>query len=53
MAEKTRKAARASDHSATVGYDAQLWEVADAVRGSMDAAECQPNPELANSRGRP
>ncbi len=25
--------------SATVGYDAQLWQIADALRGSMDAAD--------------
>jgi type I restriction enzyme M protein len=25
--------------SATVGYEAQLWQMADALRGSMDAAE--------------
>ena len=24
---------------ATVGYEAQLWQMADALRGSMDAAE--------------
>ena len=39
MAKKSRKSARANDHSATVGYEAQLWEMADALRGSMDAAE--------------
>jgi type I restriction enzyme M protein len=27
------------NRSATVGYEAQLWEMADALRGSMDAAE--------------
>ena len=27
------------DTGATVGYEAQLWEMADALRGSMDAAE--------------
>ena len=26
-------------NSATVGYEAQLWQMADALRGSMDAAE--------------
>ena len=25
--------------SATVGYEAQLWQMADALRGKMDAAE--------------
>ena len=24
---------------ATVGYETQLWQMADALRGSMDAAE--------------
>jgi type I restriction enzyme M protein len=28
-----------SDSSATIGYEAQLWQMADALRGSMDAAE--------------
>ena len=28
-----------TDGGATVGYEAELWEMADALRGSMDAAE--------------
>lgn len=28
-----------SNNGATVGYEAQLWQMADALRGSMDAAE--------------
>src|SRR5262245_15096189 len=37
---KTTKAARiAKNASATVGYEAELWQMADALRGSMDAAE--------------
>ncbi|MCC7547931.1 MAG: SAM-dependent DNA methyltransferase [Burkholderiales bacterium] len=28
-----------ADTAATVGYEAQLWQIADALRGSMDAAE--------------
>ena len=28
-----------TNSSATVGYEAQLWQMADALRGSMDAAE--------------
>jgi type I restriction enzyme M protein len=28
-----------SDSSATIGYESQLWQMADALRGSMDAAE--------------
>jgi len=35
---KTAQAA-AADNGATVGYEAQLWKMADALRGSMDAAE--------------
>ena len=31
--------AAASNAGATVGYEAQLWQMADALRGSMDAAE--------------
>ena len=30
---------KANNSGATVGYEAQLWEMADALRGSMDAAE--------------
>jgi len=28
-----------ADTAATVGYEARLWQMADALRGSMDAAE--------------
>jgi len=28
-----------STNSANVGYEAELWQMADALRGSMDAAE--------------
>jgi type I restriction enzyme M protein len=28
-----------SSNGANVGYEAQLWQMADALRGSMDAAE--------------
>lgn len=28
-----------TNNGATVGYEAQLWQMADALRGSMDAAE--------------
>ncbi|MBN1460117.1 MAG: type I restriction-modification system subunit M N-terminal domain-containing protein, partial [Armatimonadetes bacterium] len=35
-----KKSAGASkSNGATVGYEAQLWQMADALRGSMDAAE--------------
>ena len=28
-----------TDNSVTTGYEAELWEMADALRGSMDAGE--------------
>ena len=31
--------ARRSNSDATIGYEAKLWRMADALRGSMDAAE--------------
>ena len=31
--------ATTQDHGATTGYEAELWAMADALRGSMDAAE--------------
>ncbi|MFI5397296.1 MAG: type I restriction-modification system subunit M [Candidatus Binatia bacterium] len=34
-----RKKAAEKANGATVGYEAQLWQMADALRGSMDAAE--------------
>jgi len=34
-----RSAAASRSNGATVGYEAQLWQMADALRGSMDAAE--------------
>ena len=33
------KTSTQSSNTATTGYEAQLWEMADALRGSMDAAE--------------
>jgi type I restriction enzyme M protein len=33
------RAARPNTTAANVGYEAQLWQMADALRGSMDAAE--------------
>src|SRR5438270_13283914 len=42
MARKraSRKAVKAKPaNGATVGYESQLWAAADALRGSMDAAE--------------
>ena len=38
---RKRKAGNAcfDSNSATVGYESELWRMADALRGSMDAAE--------------
>jgi type I restriction enzyme M protein len=36
-AKKIQKASK--ENGANVGYEAQLWQMADALRGSMDAAE--------------
>jgi len=36
---KKKNAAATTNQGATVGYEAQLWRMADALRGSMDAAE--------------
>lgn len=36
---KKKAEAGGSANGATVGYEAQLWQMADALRGSMDAAE--------------
>ncbi|MBI3598523.1 MAG: type I restriction-modification system subunit M N-terminal domain-containing protein, partial [Nitrospirae bacterium] len=37
---KQKNNAKSSDAtSANVGYEAKLWQMADALRGSMDAAE--------------
>jgi type I restriction enzyme M protein len=39
MARTTNRKSGDSAGGATVGYEAQLWQMADALRGSMDAAE--------------
>jgi type I restriction enzyme M protein len=40
MANRKKNAVPANNsNGATVGYEAQLWQMADALRGSMDAAE--------------
>ena len=36
---KTKAAAKARTEDATSGYESELWAMADALRGSMDAAE--------------
>jgi type I restriction enzyme M protein len=35
----TKARGSANQNGATVGYEAELWAMADALRGSMDAAE--------------
>ncbi len=36
---RAKKKPHKNNNGATVGYEAQLWQMADALRGSMDAAE--------------
>jgi type I restriction-modification system DNA methylase subunit len=36
---KPKNSRGSKNTGATVGYEAQLWQMADALRGSMDAAE--------------
>ena len=39
MAARRKKTKRNDTRGATIGYEAQLWQMADTLRGSMDAAE--------------
>jgi type I restriction enzyme M protein len=39
MAKRKKMTRGAVNDGATLGYEAQLWQMADALRGSMDAAE--------------
>jgi len=39
LAKRKPNAVHANASAANVGYEAQLWQMADALRGSMDAAE--------------
>ncbi len=39
LAKRKNNTHAAETSAATVGYEAQLWQMADALRGSMDAAE--------------
>jgi len=39
MARRKQDRSETKNGGATVGYEAQLWQMADALRGSMDAAE--------------
>lgn len=38
MAKRTTRATATRDSGATVGYEAQLWKTANALRGSMKRA---------------
>ena len=39
MAARSKRSAKAEATGANIGYEAQFWQMADALRGSMDAAE--------------
>ena len=39
MAKRKSETQNTEATAANVGYEAQLWQMADALRGSMDAAE--------------
>ena len=39
MARQAKAKKKAKGTGANVGYEAELWKMADALRGSMDAAE--------------
>ncbi len=39
MPKMKKNSTSANSTAATIGYEAQLWQMADALRGSMDAAE--------------
>ena len=39
MTTTRRRQQKTQDNSATTGYEAELWQMANALRGSMDAAE--------------
>ena len=39
MAKRKNNPTATETSAATVGYEAELWQMADALRGSMDAAE--------------
>jgi len=41
LAKRKNNAHSADTTSATVGYEAQLWQMADALHGSMDVAACK------------
>jgi type I restriction enzyme M protein len=39
LAKRKNNTGKSDATSATVGYEAQLWQMADALRGNMEAAE--------------
>lgn len=39
MAKRKNNTGKSDATSATVGYEAQLWQMADALRGNMEAAK--------------
>ena len=39
MAKARNRSKATKNDGATVGYEAELWRMADALRGNMDAAE--------------
>lgn len=39
MARPGKRSRAREDNGAIVGYESELWQMADALRGSMDAAE--------------
>ena len=39
MARQAKAKTKVAGTGANVGYEAELWQMADALRGSMDAAE--------------
>lgn len=39
MTKVKSRSGASKGNGATIGYEAQLWQMADALRGSMDAAE--------------
>ena len=39
MAKRKKASTAKNATAANVGYEAELWQMADALRGSMDAAE--------------
>jgi len=39
LAKRKNNAEAAEASRSTVGYEARLWQIADALRGSMEAAE--------------